>query len=157
MSTLVEPREGRSEAGIETSDDDLAERVAGALAWDLWVPDQDLRVTVRDRWVTLEGEVRSRFQRDAALTDVRRLPGVRGLTDRLTIRPTPSPQAVAEAVSRVLRAGAPELRVETFPGIALLRGRVRSRLERESAGRAALSVPGVGEVLNRLEVRTPPR
>jgi osmotically-inducible protein OsmY len=155
MMTLVEPREAMSEAGPGNSDDALAERVAAALAWDLWVPYQDLRVTVRNRWVTLEGEVRSRFQRDAALTDIRRLRGVRGLADRLTIRPTPSPEVVTEAISRVLCTGAPDLRVETFPGIALLRGRVGSEGERESAERAALSVPGVGEVMNRLEVRAP--
>jgi osmotically-inducible protein OsmY len=149
----------REETGViapesGAADADLAEAVAGALAWDLWVPDRRIRIAVHDRWVTLRGEVDSRFQEGAAVADVQRLPGVRGLTDLLTIRPTPPPGAVAQAVARALGAGAPAIRVDTFPGAVLLRGLVGSELERGRAERAARSVQGVDEVLNRLQVRT---
>jgi len=154
-------REGENETGAAThparTDAGLADAVARALAWDLWVPHQRLRVTVRDGRVTLEGEVDSRFQKEAAVLDVSRLPGVRGIIDLQTILPTPDVTEVDTRIVRALGADAlpREVRVETFPGAVMLRGIVRSREERDGAGRAAWSVPGVREVWNRLEVRDP--
>ena len=157
MNTNAELREQTLAPGQGTvpADAGLAEEVAAALAWDLWVPDQRLRVAVHDRWVTLQGEVDSRFQKQAAVADVWRIAGVRGLTDLLAIRPTPSPEAVGEAIARALGGDSPEIRVDTFPGAVLLRGVVTSQLERDGAERAARSVRDVGEVLNRLQVRAP--
>jgi len=142
-------------AGPACSDADLEDAVARALAWDLWVPDQRLKVTVRAGLVTLEGEVVSRFQKEAAVRDVSRLPGVRGIVDRLAILPTPAPAEVGTRIARALGTDAlpREIRVETFPGAVMLRGVVRSRAERDGAERAVWSVDGVREVWNRLDVK----
>jgi len=151
--------EHRIEAAAELacSDAELADAVGRVLAWDLWVPDERLTVTVSGGRVTLEGEVNSRFQRDAAVRDVSRLSGVRGITDRMTIRPTPAAAEVRARIARTLGTDAVPgtIRVETFPGAVLLRGSVRSRAERDGAECAAWSVSGVREVCNGLEVRAP--
>jgi osmotically-inducible protein OsmY len=140
------------------TDAELTDAVGRALAWDLWVPDERLTVTVSGGRVTLEGEVNSRFQRDAAVRDVSRLHGVRGVTDRLAILPTPTAAEVGARIARTLGTDAVPgtIRVETFPGAVLLRGSVPSRGERDGAERAAWSVPGVREVCNGLEVAAPP-
>jgi len=132
----------------------LAEKVARALLWDLWVPDARVRATVGEGWVTLEGEVDSRAQCEAAQRDVARIPGVAGVTNALTIRPVPPAEEVEARVACALggRVAPGAIRIETFPGAAMLRGTVSSPAEREAAGRAAGSVPGVHELLNHLQV-----
>jgi osmotically-inducible protein OsmY len=136
----------------------LAEEVHRALEWDLWVPRRRVRAFAREGWVTLEGEVNSRCQKEAAVRDASRVPGVRGVTDAITIRPTPAPADVRARIGGVLAGpdAAGAIRVETFPGAVLLRGIVRSSVEREKAERAARTAPGVSEVVNGLEVREAP-
>jgi len=59
--------------------------VANALFWDLTIP--RYRVTVEeDRgWVTLHGVVERAYQRSCAEDDVRRVPGVMGVTNEITV------------------------------------------------------------------------
>ena len=149
MSTRIERQQGA--AGADAS---LAEEVARALLWDLWVPDARVQATVAEGWVTLEGEVDSRAQREAAQRDVGRIPGVVGVTNALTVRPTPPVEEVEARIVQVLGGCAVPgaIRIETFPGAVMLRGTVTSRAEREAAGHAAGSVPGVRELLNHLQV-----
>jgi len=141
--------------GHAPTDGELASAAVRALEWDLWVPSGRVRVDARDGWVTLEGEVDSWYQKDAAARDVGRIPGVRGVTDALTIRPTPPADDVDALVRRTLGDGdvAATIRVETFPGAVLLRGVVNTDAQRDEAERAAWSAPGVLEVRNGLEVR----
>jgi osmotically-inducible protein OsmY len=141
--------------GHAHTDAELAEAAVHALEWDLWVPRRGVRVQAREGWITLEGEVDSWYQKDAAARDVERIPGVRGVTDALAIRPTPAPAEVDERIGRALgRAGVSgAIHVETFPGAVLLRGVVHTRAARDDAERAAWSAPGVVEVRNGLEVR----
>jgi osmotically-inducible protein OsmY len=75
-------------------------------------------VTVSKGWVTLRGEVRWRYQKRAAERTVRRLPGVRGVTNLITIRPlgrTPPEQlkvGIREALVRNARTDAERITVE---------------------------------------------
>jgi len=134
------------------ADERLAEEAARALEWDLWVPSGRVAATVRDGWVTLEGEVDSRFQKVAAEGDVARLAGVVGVRNALTLRPVPVAAEVTARLASVLGGEAEVLRVETFPGAVVLRGTVASWSARAGAACAAGSVPGVREVVNHLQV-----
>jgi hypothetical protein len=53
----------------------------------LTLPAGSIRVVVRQRWLTLEGTVDWDDQRFIAESMVRRLHGVKGLTNHLTMRP----------------------------------------------------------------------
>jgi len=55
------------------NDSDIAAAALNALRWNTSVPDEKLKVTVRNGWVTLEGTVEWRFQREAAEDAVRPL------------------------------------------------------------------------------------
>ena len=59
--------------GGRPSDADIAAAVLHAIKWDTDVPEDLIRVIVRDGWITLEGTVDSAFQREAADRVVRRV------------------------------------------------------------------------------------
>jgi osmotically-inducible protein OsmY len=66
---------------------DIAGAVLRVLHHDAAVPDDRVRVIVRDGWVTLQGMVDSPAQKEAADRAVRPLIGARGLSNLLLIKP----------------------------------------------------------------------
>lgn len=71
--------------GHEQGDDELAKAVAHALQEDPLVP-ADVQATVEGGWVTLQGEVKSDRERDAALNAVRGRAGVERIYNLITIK-----------------------------------------------------------------------
>lgn len=68
------------------SDIEIAHAVRHALQWTPDVPDQRIRSTVSDGWVTLEGDVDRWEQREEAEGAVRGVAGVRGVTNLIVVR-----------------------------------------------------------------------
>ena len=79
--------EVRLPSAAERTDADIAAAVTRALEWDAFVPIEDLDVTVSHGWVTLRGEVEWNYEKRDAEDAVRRLSGVRGVTNLITVRP----------------------------------------------------------------------
>jgi osmotically-inducible protein OsmY len=131
---------------------DAVERIKSELpyAWD------KIRVVVRNGWITLEGEVEWNYQRDRAEEAVRRVRGVRGITNNIEVKPRVAPveikRKIEEALRRAAEVDASRITVETNGGEVILRGTVRSWAEREQAERAAWWAPGVSKVDNRIIV-----
>ncbi len=74
--------------GDTTRDDsEIARRAVEALRRNVLVPSKALTVRVENGWVVLSGEVTRSFQRRAAERAVRNLPGVRGVSSTITVRP----------------------------------------------------------------------
>src|ERR1700687_1261808 len=76
----------------ERTDADIAAAAAKALEWDALLPPDKVQVTVSKGWVTLKGTVEWQYQRDEGERVVRRLTGVKGVTNLVSIsaRPTPT-------------------------------------------------------------------
>jgi osmotically-inducible protein OsmY len=107
--------------------------------------------------VTLIGEVGFTYQRDGAARALRHLPGVRGISNRVTVVPD-RPQLpdverrIHEAMVRVADVDAGGLRVTAHDGTIVLHGAVRSHAEKRAAELSAASAPGVSRVDNQILV-----
>lgn len=138
------------------ADDEIAARALDIIAWDTALPDGAVDVKVQRGWVTLSGEVRWHFQKMAAENAVKKLGGVVGVSNQLTIRPTTSVSDVKSRIEEALRRNAEveagHIRVEVRDSKVTLQGNIRNWSERSVAERAAWSVPGVLAVDNRLSI-----
>src|SRR5882672_8187493 len=76
--------EVRLPGSAERTDTDIAAAATRALEWDAFVPIETLDVTVSKGWITLRGEVEWQYQKQDAERVVRRLSGVRGVTNLIT-------------------------------------------------------------------------
>jgi osmotically-inducible protein OsmY len=141
---------------MKRNDGDIATAVANhiELAWA--GPTKMIQVTVREGWITLEGEVEWRYQRDAAENAVRYLSGVKGVANAITIKSKVTSALVETAIKEAFRRNAlvdaDNIEVVTSGNKVILRGKVRNYAELEEAERVAWAAPGVRSVDNHLKV-----
>ena len=141
----------------QRDDADIAQVVVNALKWHVWVPHDTIKVKVEQGWVTLEGTVDAKFQRESADDAVRYLTGVKGLTNLITVKqPAINSSEVKTKIESALRRAteleAKLINVEVKGNKVILRGHVRSWAERSDAERAAWAAPGVGQVEDNLTI-----
>ncbi len=140
----------------ERTDADIAAAAVRALEWDAFVPSSQVHVTVSKGWVTLKGEVEWQYQKQDAERVVRRLLGVKGVTNLIGVKPRVTPtdlkRKIEDALLRNAKFDASRISVEVQGSKAILKGTVRSWAEREEAEREAWSAPGIIEVDNRITV-----
>jgi len=70
------------------SDSHIARVVVATLEQNAMLPEGAVWVRVSDGWVTLKGQVNWSSQRAAATVLARCIPGVRGVTDSLSVTPS---------------------------------------------------------------------
>jgi osmotically-inducible protein OsmY len=156
VKAVVNEIEVRLPTSAERTDEDLAKAAVEALELDALVPAEKVQVTVSKGWVTLRGEVEWQYQKEDAERVVRRLTGVRGVTNLITVKPrvtsTELKEKIQSAFLRSAQTDAQRITVEVQGTKVILKGTVRSWAEREEAERAAWLAPGVTAVDNRITV-----
>ena len=140
----------------ERTDSDIAAAAVHALTWNSTIPQGKVHVTVDKGWITLKGDVEWQYQRQEAERAVRRLLGVKGVSNLITVKPAASPsdlkRKIQDALVRNAQIDADGITVEVEGSKAILRGKVRSWAEREEAERVAWLAPGITSVDNRISL-----
>ena len=140
----------------KTDDNELADRAARLLSWDARLHGDRVKVKVERGWVTLTGQVRSAGERDFASSDVKRLSGVVGITNSISLRPAAAPSDVKgqleDALGRQALLATAVIQVSAQDGTIILSGRVHSWAQRAAARRVAWAAPGVVDVIDNLQI-----
>jgi osmotically-inducible protein OsmY len=114
------------------------------------------RVSVKQGWVSLEGEVPRAFQKRLAEDALRSVAGVRGIDNRIVVRPCEAPREDLDAVlSEAVRRRAIDgegIEISAADGLVILRGTVHSCAERDELLDLAWCAPGVHAVEDHVRV-----
>jgi len=136
------------------TDADIAEAAVNALRWNVLVPADRIQVKVENGWLTLFGDVTWNFERESAAKAVNSLVGLRGVSNKINVRPFVAPSRVKETIlqafERTARQEAQDVKVMVDGGVVTLEGTVHNWVEFGEAEWAAWSVSGVTEVRNHL-------
>lgn len=140
----------------ERPDPEIAREAVAAIKSQLPITSEKIKVIVKNGWITLEGEVEWQYQRATAENAVRRIKGVKGVINSIKLKPPTEPteikRKIQEAFRRNAEVDANRIVVEADGGTVILKGTVRSWIEREEAERAAWAAPGVTKVIDQIVV-----
>lgn len=115
------------------------------------------RLPVQNGAVTLEGQVRWNFERDAAEKSVRYLTGVVSIYNSITLKPETSAAQVKEKIQSALQRQATKdansIHIDTAGSKVTLTGHASSWQSIEDAASAAWAAPGVTEVVDQVKMQ----
>lgn len=153
---VVNDIEVRLPSTDERPDPEIARDAVGAIKSQLPISWENIKVIVKNGWLTLEGAVEWQYQRQTAETAVRRIKGVKGVVNSIVVKPMAEPgeikRKIMEAFRRNAEVDASRIQVETDGSEVILKGTVRSWAERAEAERVAWSAPGVTKVDDRIVI-----
>ena len=156
VRAVVNDIEVRLPSVDERPDPEIAREAVAAIKSQLPISSENIKAVVKNGWVTLEGEVEWQYQRNTAESAVRRIKGVKGVSNLIQIKPRAEPgeikRRIQDAFRRSAEIDANRIVVEANGSEVILKGTVRSWAEREEAERAAWAAPGVTKVIDQIVV-----
>ncbi len=139
---------------IKKTDADIALAAVNALQWLSTLPKNAIQVSVEHGTITLTGSVAWEYQREAAVSAVRGLLGVRGILNQIIVKPKVNISAVKNDIEAALKRraslDAQEIAVAVDGDAITLSGKVHSWAEKNLAINSAWSTPGVRTVVDKM-------
>jgi osmotically-inducible protein OsmY len=155
VKAIAEEIEVKPPTSSLCSDSDIALAVVNALKCNTSI-EEPIDVKVEHGVVTLNGDVRWKYERDLAKQAIENLAGVRRIINLISVLEQPSATSVKDqikqAFERAALLDAAQLQVETHEGEVILKGNVHSMAELREAEYTAWAAPGVTKVTNKLKV-----
>ena len=155
VDAVAEEIEVRLPADTRRSDEDIAAAAIDRLAWDVSLPGNAIQVTVEQGWLTLTGQVDRHYQQKAAEQDVRRLFGVVGVSNRISIKAAVSAATISDDIVHALHRSwfdPKTIGVSAMHGRVRLTGTAPSSYARRVAVATAWAAPGTTEVVNEIVI-----
>jgi osmotically-inducible protein OsmY len=110
----------------ERPDPEIARDAVAAIKSQLPISSENIKIVVRDGWVTLEGPVEWQYQRNTAETAVRRIKGVRGVSNLIQLKPRAQPSEIKRKIQNAFKRNAEidanRIAVEANGGEVVLKG-----------------------------------
>lgn len=136
------------------TDADIARAVKNTLEWNVFVPNDPIKVMVEDGWVTLTGEVPWEYQRRLATSSIRYLTGVTGVSNQIVLKPKPTTAAVKANIEAALKRKALQdanaIKIDVHDHEVTLEGKVHSLSEKDLIHTAVWNSPGVWKVTDHI-------
>jgi len=146
----------RLPADSQRPDPEIARDAVEVLKAELPYSSANMKVVVKDGWLSLEGSAEWNYQRTRAEEAVRRVKGIKGVSNLIVLKPrvaaTEIKSKIEDAFRRNAEIDAQNITVEANGSEVILKGSVQSWAERQEAERAAWRAPGVTKVDNRITI-----
>jgi osmotically-inducible protein OsmY len=157
VRAVAQEIEVRYPSDKKTSDDEIAKRALNVIVWDTTIPKDAVQVTVQKGLITLNGQVNWQYQKKAAEDAVRKLSGVTGVINNVSLKPTvvasDIKRKIEDALERRAQVEANTIQVNVLDGNRVkLEGNVGCWDELEVVENAAWSVAGVQSVDDHLTI-----
>jgi osmotically-inducible protein OsmY len=140
----------------DRTDGEIAASAADHLGWSMSVPAGKVDITVRDGWITLNGQLEWWYQKNAAENAVHFLAGVKGVSNLITIKSKAVASEIEASIDKAFERNAlldsNKIEVKTSGNYVTLSGKVRTYAEKEEAERVAWAAPGVFSVEDNIKV-----
>lgn len=155
VKAVVVAIEVRLSKGHRRGDDDIAKAALGGLVRQA-IDERSIAIRVEKGWVTLSGQVAESANRAVVEVAVRRVQGVAGLTNQVTVAPKVRVADVSADIAQALHRSwffdFNPIQVSAEGGTVRLTGEVGSSAQRDVACSRAWAALGVTQVQNLLRV-----
>src|SRR5258707_2809450 len=90
----------------ERPDPDIARDAVAAIKSQLPISSEHIKVVVKSGWVTLEGQVEWQYQKSTAESAVRRIKGVKGVSNVILLKPRAQPGQIKKKIQDAFKRNA---------------------------------------------------
>ena len=138
------------------NDNEITMASLNAFKWNCKLPNNKIKVTVENGWITLEGELEWNYQKEAAESAIQDFVGVTRLSNNIKIKSKFNENIQKSDIERALKRHwsiyENDIDLKISGHKATLTGKVDYWYQKEEAGRIAFNAPGVWALENELIV-----
>ena len=137
-------------------DAEIATEIISSFKWNWEIPNDRIKVRVENGWVTLEGQLKWNYQKEAAKKATRLIIGVKGVTNDIIIKSEGNDliekKDILQALARNWSTHDQDIHVNVTGNKVTLNGTVDSLYQKDQAEKIAWNAPGVWLVENALGI-----